>query len=72
MKPESCVLTLVPLPALEPINTVAVDHNRIDLVFINLFHRSSSLCAECLLSVAQDKIDLARNGFSSLGMITYV
>lgn len=63
-------LTLVPLPSLQPVNVITVNNDRLHLVVVDLFQRTTCLHTECFLGVAEDEVDLASNGFSSLGMIT--
>ena len=63
---------LVPLPSLETVDVVAVNHDRLYLVLVDLLNGATGLLAQGLPGVAQDKIDLARDGFRGLRVIACV
>ena len=65
------ILTIVPLPALQLVNIITVNHNRVDFIFIDFLHRSSSSSTKGFLRVTENKVDLACNSFGGLRVITY-
>jgi hypothetical protein len=61
---------LIPLPALEPINVVSVNHDGSNFIVVDFFHRSSSPLRKRLLGVAEDQVDLPCDGLSRKRVIT--
>jgi hypothetical protein len=65
-------LTLIPLPALETINIVTMDHHSVDLVVVYLFNRTTRLVTQRLFRITKNEIDLSSDSLGSLGMIACI
>jgi len=63
--------TLIPLPALQPINIISMYNDGTEFIIINLLNSPSGLSSESFTSIAQNEIDFARNSFGCLGVIAY-
>ena len=64
------VHTLIPLPALQTVDVVTMNDNRVDLIVVDLIDRPASLLAQTLLRFSKDEVDLARDGLRRLRVIT--
>ena len=70
-KEKTIKRTLIPLPTLQSINVVTMYNYSAHFILVDFLDRSSRFGTEGLSSIAQNKINLASDGFGGLRVITY-
>ena len=62
--------TLIPLPALQRVDIVAVNDDSIDLIIVYFLNWPSRLLAQALLRISKDEVDLPRDRLRRLRVVS--